>query len=194
MFKKKNYTGAESIAPIVAFQHGTVVRTITWSIAAERWEESLRFAHRSGGSRPRVARADGDGLGRVRRRRDATTARHLGGCTARARARACGAQEAGYIQARGYGSQCDAGCHLRWGWRAVYRVRRALRAPTLAHGASSRLNSPGSNARALRSTCFPVPCEPRRDADSGVQPFLSLSSSLPAHGARDDARRELKER
>jgi len=100
MFKKKNYTGAESIAPIVAYQHGTVVRTITWSTAAERWEESLRFAHRSGGSRPRVARADGDGLGRVRRRRDATTARHLGGCTARARARVRGTRSRLYTGSR----------------------------------------------------------------------------------------------
>lgn len=114
-----------------------------------------------------------DGLGGARRRPRATSEAARWRVHARARARARGlAAQAGYIQARGHGSQCDAGCRSRWGCRVAYLVVcRALRALTLRraaqhrrrcvrrrhrHSPSPRLTPSGSNARPSRSRTFAV--------------------------------------
>lgn len=149
---------------------------------------------REGSLRLRASVVGRDSRPRARRRPPRTTSNseRRGGVRARERA-----AQAGYIQARGHGSQCDAGCRSRWGCRAAYcRVRRALRALTLASSSSSsppRPTSPpgGTRARApLAVSQYPraisrPELHAALRAASGVHFFLFLSLFLsPSLGAR----------
>lgn len=116
------------ISFIVASAHDTVDAT-GHVVRRGRVEGRIPSFPRIGrGLRPRIRRGTTDDDGAASAALDSDRASSLGVAARGARAHAA---QAGYIQARGHGSQCDAGCRSRWGCCLAYHVRRALRALTL---------------------------------------------------------------